>query len=117
MFEDLCLAMNVLNVSEEMRDGLFQTVSAILWIGNVSFEDLDGESSSVRKNTLQALDNAAAMLGIPSQQLRYLTINRQITVRVSPHSLIIITPALWMLSIPGSLGASDRDSLEEARGV
>ena len=83
MFEDLCLAMNVLNVSEEIRDGLFQTVSAILWLGNVMFEDLDGESSAVRKNTLQALDNAANMLGIPKQKLRYLATNRQITVRVS----------------------------------
>ena len=83
MFEDLCLAMNVLNVSEDMRDGLFQTVSAVLWLGNVMFEDVDGESCSVRKNSLQALDNASAMLGIPSQKLRYLATNRQITVRVS----------------------------------
>ena len=82
-FEDLCLAMNVLNVSEEMRDGLFQTVSAVLWLGNVSFEDLDGESCSVKKGTIQALNNAAALLGIPSNQLGYLAVNREITVRVS----------------------------------
>ena len=85
MFEDLCLAMNVLNIGEEVRDGLFQTVSAVLWLGNVSFEDVDGESSSVKKSSLQALDNAAALLGIPPKRLRYLAVNRQITVKVSSH--------------------------------
>ena len=84
-YEDLCLAMNVLNISEDMRDGLFQTVSAVLWMGNVSFEDVDGESSAVKKGTLQALENASALLGIPLQQLRYLAVNREITVRVSIH--------------------------------
>ena len=84
-FEDLCLAMNVLNISEEMRDGLFQTVSAVLWLGNVLFEDLDGESCSVKKGSVQALNNAAALLGIPSHQLSYLAVNREITVRVGIH--------------------------------
>ena len=94
-FEDLCLAMNVLNVSEEMRDGLFQTVAAVLWLGNVSFEDVDGESCCIGKGAVQALNNAAALLGIPTQQLGYLAVNREITVRVGirvSHSSITHIP-------------------------
>ena len=37
-FESLILAFNILQISSDMSDGIFKVLSAILWLGNLSFE-------------------------------------------------------------------------------
>lgn len=81
--DSLRLAFNVLQVPMNMCNGIFQTLSAILWLGNVTFQDVDGERCQLNDNDQTIVDVLSELLGIVDHgdSLRQVMHVRQINVR------------------------------------
>ena len=48
-FDALRLAFGILQVPSEMADGIFSTLSAVLWLGNLEFQVIYNSNSSICK--------------------------------------------------------------------
>lgn len=83
MFDSLRLALSVLGIGQEMMDGMFSTLSAILWLGNVEFCESGGEDEGSRLSSddEETLVKVSNLLGLELDQLRYIILHRQIIVR------------------------------------
>lgn len=80
-FEGLRLAFQVLQIPQEMIDGLFRVLSAILWLGNLEFEDIDGENCSLTENDKEMSAKVANLLGLVEEDIEQVVLKRQINVR------------------------------------
>ncbi|EDQ90831.1 uncharacterized protein MONBRDRAFT_15843, partial [Monosiga brevicollis MX1] len=80
-YDDLRQAMTVLNISDDMMDGIFSLVSAVLWIGNLHFKDVDGESVQLTPEDEKIAGTVAELLKIDAKQLKEILVNRTIVVR------------------------------------
>ena len=81
MFDQLRLAMQVLSISEELSEGIFRVLAAILWIGNLEFEDSEQEAAKLKKKSRDIVVKAATLLGIPPEVMEKIALIRQITVK------------------------------------
>lgn len=63
-FEDLWKAMIVLKIDENIMDGIFSVVSAVLHIGNLTFEDIDGESVGLTASDKKVVETVAKLLKV-----------------------------------------------------
>ncbi|XP_075982800.1 unconventional myosin 81F isoform X2 [Anticarsia gemmatalis] len=79
--EALQLALTVLQVPPHMCEGLFKVLAAILWLGNIHFEDVDGERTTLAAEDSEAVDAVANLLGLPLPTARRVLLERQINVR------------------------------------
>ena len=86
-FDELRLAMQVLNIPTETLDGIFSVLSAILWIGNLTFEETDKETCKLTKNDQKVVAKIAALLGIQESQMARVCTIRQISVKGSITSI------------------------------
>ena len=86
-FNNLRLAMNVLNMSSEMLDGIFSVLSAILWIGNLNFADTDKETCKLTSNDQKIVPKIAKLLGITEEQTARTCTIRQINVKGNVTSI------------------------------
>ncbi|XP_062572386.1 myosin-I heavy chain-like isoform X2 [Saccostrea cucullata] len=87
MFDRLRLAMNVLNIPAEMVDGIFSVLSAVLLIGNLTFEDIEGEKSDLTEEAKGILEIICQLLGFEPEGLTEALLFRQIQVRGTVTSI------------------------------
>ena len=81
-FEALKLALSVLKMSPVELDQMFQAISAILHLGNVTFtKDEAKDCSSVAGKAVETVKTVASLLGVPEDKLTSALLNRRITVR------------------------------------
>ena len=73
--------VQVLNVSPDTSDNLFQVLSAILWIGNLEFEDTDSEACRLTQTDRETVRKIALLLGLEEAQVMKVCTTRQITVK------------------------------------
>ncbi|KAK9880605.1 hypothetical protein WA026_011845 [Henosepilachna vigintioctopunctata] len=79
--DSLMLAFNVLQVPPHMCNGILQTLSAILWLGNLMFEDVDGEKCQLTKEDDEIINIISTLLSLNSDDLKKVVLVRQINVR------------------------------------
>ena len=80
-FQSLKLAMTVLNFPETSIREIFQTLSAILWFGNINFEETaDKESVRVSPATQDVLETIAKLLKIDMDQLAEVLTVRKLVI-------------------------------------
>lgn len=80
-FEALRLAFSVLQIPDEMCEGLFRVLSAILWLGNLDFADIDGERCNLTDQDQEILKVVAPLLGLHVEDLQRVVLQREINVR------------------------------------
>ncbi len=68
-------------MSDEMVNGMFRTLSAILWIGNLTFRDTESEACQLTREDEMVVKKIAALLGIGEARVRKVCTIRQISVR------------------------------------
>lgn len=68
-------------MSEVMISGMFRILSAILWIGNLQFQDTDSEACQLTRQDEVIVKKVATLLGIGEAQARKVCTIRQISVR------------------------------------
>ncbi|XP_064073891.1 myosin-I heavy chain [Vanessa tameamea] len=79
--EALQLALTVLQVPLHMCEGLFKVLAAVLWLGNVQFQDVDGERTTLAPEDAEAVDAVANLLGLAPPTAQRVLLERQINVR------------------------------------
>ena len=79
-FSDLRMAMTVLNIPENMSNGIFKLISAVLWVGNIEFIDLE-ETVGLTDNDKAVCGRVATLLGLTQRQIETVVTTRQIIVR------------------------------------
>lgn len=87
MFDNLRLAMNILNIPMDMVDGIFSVLSSILLLGNLKFLDVEGEKSDLTNDDKKLLRTICELLGLEFDGLVAVTLFRQIQVRGSVTSI------------------------------
>ncbi|XP_055613546.1 myosin-I heavy chain [Uranotaenia lowii] len=80
-FEALRLAFNVLQISQPLIDGIFKVLSAILWLGNLKFADIDGERCELAVEDKEIVAIVSELLGLAWEDLEQVLLKRQINVR------------------------------------
>ncbi|XP_055618591.1 unconventional myosin heavy chain 6 isoform X1 [Toxorhynchites rutilus septentrionalis] len=79
--EALRLAFNVLQISQPLIEGIFRVLSAILWLGNLNFDDIDGERCQLAEGDRVIVSIVAELLGLQDTDLEQVLLTRQINVR------------------------------------
>lgn len=64
-----------------MCEDIFRVLSAILWLGNLSFEDVDGERCELSKEDVEIVGTVAPLLGLQVEDVMKVVLIRQINVR------------------------------------
>uniref|UniRef100_A0A182IIZ7 Myosin motor domain-containing protein n=1 Tax=Anopheles atroparvus TaxID=41427 RepID=A0A182IIZ7_ANOAO len=80
-FEALRLAFTVLQISQPLIDGIFRVLSAIMWLGNLNFADVDGERCELAPGDDEIVRIVAQLLGLQDADLEQVLLMRQINVR------------------------------------
>ena len=81
MFNDLCLALQVLQVPPDLVTGIFRVLSAVLWIGNLQFEDTENETCRLTKQDKNVVKRVAYLLGLEESKMQKICTTREISVR------------------------------------
>ena len=68
-------------MSIDTSDSIFQVLSAILWIGNLEFEDTESEACQLTRKDRETVHKIALLLGLEEAQVMRVCTTRQITVR------------------------------------
>ena len=68
-------------MSPELSDGIFRVLSAILWIGNLEFQDTENEAAQLIPQDLHIVKKVGSLLGLSEGQVRKVCTIRQISVK------------------------------------
>jgi len=80
-YEELNIAMAVCTIDDDVKEGIFSVVSAVLQVGNLQFEDVDGESSKLSEKDKKTVTKIATLLQIAEKHVTEVVLTRQIVVK------------------------------------
>uniref|UniRef100_A0A1A9ZXJ2 Myosin motor domain-containing protein n=1 Tax=Glossina pallidipes TaxID=7398 RepID=A0A1A9ZXJ2_GLOPL len=80
-FEALTMAFTVLQIPQQSIDGVFKVLSAILWLGNLEFADIDGERCEFLGEEIKICELISELLGLKFADITQVLQHRQINVR------------------------------------
>ena len=68
-------------MSPDISSGIFQVLSAILWIGNLEFQDTESEACQLTQGDEETVRKVAILLGLQDAHVRKVCTTRQISVK------------------------------------
>jgi myosin heavy subunit len=78
-FSALQAALTTVGVDAEQQATLWKTLSALLWLGDVSYAGIDGDDDTSAPSDVEPLQRASALLGIPeSERLQKVLCSRSV---------------------------------------
>ncbi|XP_043863736.1 unconventional myosin-VIIa isoform X9 [Drosophila mojavensis] len=80
-FNELTMALTVLQIPQSDIDCIFKVLSSILWLGNIEFMDIDGERCEFSKTDEEIIVILSKMMGLSTNELQMVLLLRQINVR------------------------------------
>ncbi|VAH04585.1 unnamed protein product [Triticum turgidum subsp. durum] len=83
MFHAVTEAMNIVHISKEDQDNVFAMVSAVLWLGDVSFTIIDNENHveiTVEEDFISAAETVSRLLGCSIEDLNLVLSKRHMKV-------------------------------------
>ncbi|CAM0956705.1 unnamed protein product [Alopecurus aequalis] len=83
MFRTVTEAMNIVHISKEDQDNVFSMVSAVLWLGDISFTIIDNENHVeilVEEGPLSAAETVSRLLGCSIEDLNLALSKRHMKV-------------------------------------
>ena len=79
--DGLRLAFEVVQIPPDMLEGILSVLSAILWLGNLTFQDTENETAALTADDNRILEDLAALLGLSLDDLSQVVLLRQINIR------------------------------------
>jgi myosin-1 len=107
-FKDTLNAMKVINLSQAEQDNIFRMLAAILWLGNVSFQEDDSGYAAIADQSV--VDFVAYLLEVDSAH-----VNKALTIRVMETSRGGRRGSVYDVPLNPTQAASVRDAL--AKGI
>ncbi|XP_060665378.1 LOW QUALITY PROTEIN: myosin-VIIa [Drosophila nasuta] len=80
-FGELTMAFTVLQIPQTVIESIFKVLSAILWLGNIEFMDIDGEGCDLSLSDREIVVILSMLLGLKADELIKVLLHRQINVR------------------------------------
>ncbi|KAF7456834.1 myosin F [Cryptosporidium felis] len=80
-FEKTLYAVRTMGISGGQLSGVFRVIKAVLFVGNISFQEQDGETAVRPGEGERDLEVAASLLSLPREALRRLLTYREIQLR------------------------------------
>ena len=74
----VCAAMFTVRIDEALQKDIFRIVSAVLWLGNVTFKAKNDDETRV--NMDEPFQNVSELLGVPPERLVFALTHRLMTV-------------------------------------
>ncbi|KAI9204657.1 P-loop containing nucleoside triphosphate hydrolase protein [Polychytrium aggregatum] len=103
-FEKLKLAFTVLKMETEDIESTMRTLSAILWVGNIAFDQDAAKDNTVSIKDRSVVDLVAKLLGVNAEKLAEALCFRRLVVRGD----------VTMVPLKGSQATDNRDSIAKA---
>jgi len=80
-FDALRLAFEVVQIPQEMIEGILSVMSSILWLGNLAFEDTDHEDAALARQDTEIIETISRLMGLDFDDLKQVLLVRQINIR------------------------------------
>lgn len=77
-FQEVRDAMTAVRIEHELQQGIFKIVSAVLWLGNVTFTAKSDDETHIVID--DAFNNVCELLGVPPERLIFALTHRLMTV-------------------------------------
>lgn len=106
-FKDTLAAMNVIGLSQNEQDNIFRMLSAILWLGNISF--VENDSGNAQVTDLGVVDFVAYLLEVESAQ-----VSKALTIRIVETSRGGRRGSVYEVPLNPAQATAVRDALSKA---
>lgn len=106
-FNDTLAAMNVIGLSQNEQDNIFRMLSAILWLGNISF--VENDSGNAQVTDPGVVDFVAYLLEVESAQ-----VNKALTIRIVETSRGGRRGSVYEVPLNPAQATAVRDALSKA---
>ena len=81
LFDKLITAFGQINIGPELFEGILDTLSAVLWFGNIDFDNSAGEDVEIDDNSVDVIEILLNLLGVELDALEELLLFRKNTIR------------------------------------
>ena len=81
LFDKLITAFGQINVGPELFEGILDTLSAVLWFGNIDFDNSAGEDVEIDDNSVDVIEILLNLLGVELDAFEELLLVRKNTIR------------------------------------
>lgn len=106
-FKDTLAAMNVIGLSQNEQDNIFRMLSAILWLGNISF--MENDSGNAQVTDPGVVDFVAYLLEVESAQ-----VDKALTIRIVETSRGGRRGSVYEVPLNPAQATAVRDALSKA---